>query len=56
VRVEGARVLFELEREDPAAFLARALADPRFPKLRALEYGQLSLADLYRDLYGVEGC
>ncbi|MBI5364820.1 MAG: ABC transporter ATP-binding protein [Planctomycetes bacterium] len=55
-RVRDARLVVELESDDPRAFLAKALADPAWPKPLAIEYGQLSLAELYRDLYGVEGC
>ncbi len=35
--------------------LARVLAAPALPELRALVYGELTLAELYRELYGVEG-
>ncbi|MFN0009714.1 MAG: ATP-binding cassette domain-containing protein [Planctomycetota bacterium] len=56
VRVEGLRASVALEGTDPAEFLARALAAPDLPRPRAAEYGELSLGDLYRELYGVEGC
>lgn len=56
VRVLGERAVFELEGGDARVFLARATADTRFPRPVSVEYGQLSLAELYRDLYGVEGC
>jgi len=56
VRVEGLRASVALDGADPAAFLARALAAPDLPRPRAAEYGELSLADLYREIYGVEGC
>lgn len=56
VRVEGLRASVTLDGTDPAAFLAVALASPDLPRPRAAEYGQLSLADLYREIYGVEGC
>lgn len=52
----GDRVVFELADGDARVFLARAAADVRFPRPTSVEYGQLSLAELYRDLYGVEGC
>lgn len=54
-RALGVRALIDLEDEDPRAFLAR-LSAIGGPIPRAIEYGQLSLAELYRDLYGVEGC
>lgn len=55
-RVRGERLLVELHADDPRPFLARALAAPAWPAPLAIEYGQMSLAELYRDLYGVEGC
>jgi len=56
VRVEGLRASVSLEEGDPASFLASALAASDLPRPRALQYGELSLGDLYRELYGVEGC
>jgi len=51
----GRRLVVSLAQEDPRAFL-RALAEaPDLPPPATLEYGQLGLRDLYRDLYGVEG-
>lgn len=55
-RAARPRLLVELASDDPRPFLAAALAHPRFPAPTAIEYGQMSLAELYRDLYGVEGC
>ncbi len=61
--VPGARVVRDderfgvhLEREDPRAFLAAACAVPNLPAPVSVEYGKLSLHELYRELYGVEGC
>lgn len=56
VRVEGARAAFELASDDPRAFLAALAAERRLPSPRAIEYGALSLAELLRELYGVEAC
>jgi len=56
VRIDGLRAIVSLEAADPAAFLARALDSPDLPRPRAAEYGGLSLAELYREIYGVEGC
>ena len=56
VRIDGLRASVSLDGAEPAAFLARALASPDLPRPRAAEYGELSLADLYREIYGVEGC
>lgn len=52
----GDALLLELDDADPRAALA-LLADERaLPAPRAIEFGRLSLPELYRDLYGVEGC
>lgn len=53
---DGARVSAHLDTEDPRAFLARLADVPALPAPRSVEYGQLSLQELYRELYGVEGC
>jgi ABC-type multidrug transport system ATPase subunit len=44
-----------LDNDDPRAFLAKFAASSRLPTPARVEWGQLSLAELYRDLYGVEG-
>lgn len=41
---------------EPRAWLARALALQSLPAPLSIEHGKLSLAELYRELYGVEGC
>jgi ABC-2 type transport system ATP-binding protein len=56
VRVDGVRMTVSLESGDPHAFLAAALSSPGLPRPRALQFGELSLAELYREVYGVEGC
>jgi ABC-2 type transport system ATP-binding protein len=56
VRIEGSRASVALEDGDPAVFLARALEARELPRPRAAQYGELSLAELYREIYGVEGC
>ena len=43
-----------LRSSDPRAFLA-ALASAGGPAPRAIDYGRLSLRELYQELYGVEG-
>ena len=62
-RVDG--VAFELreraavvdvEAGEPRRALASLLSDPACPAPRTLAYGELSLAELYRELYGVEAC
>lgn len=42
--------------EEPRDWLARFLSLPGLPAPQAIEHGKLSLAELYRELYGVEGC
>jgi len=56
VRQREGLVTFELARPDPREFLARATADRAFGAPLSIEYGPFSLQELYRDLYGVEGC
>ena len=41
---------------EPREWLARALDLPALPAPTTIEHGRLSLAELYRELYGVEGC
>jgi ABC-2 type transport system ATP-binding protein len=52
----GAAAVFEHEGDDPRPFLGALAALGDVPAPRALEYGELSLEELYRDLYGVEAC
>ncbi len=52
---DGARFAVHLAGDDPCAFLAAACAHPALPPPTTIEYGQLSLQELYRELYGVEG-
>jgi lipooligosaccharide transport system ATP-binding protein len=53
---ERVRAFVELDSDDPRPFLARVCASPGLPQPAAIEYGQLSLVELYRVLYGVEAC
>jgi ABC-2 type transport system ATP-binding protein len=55
VYVQGARTSFTLASDDPRPFLDRLQAARELPAPRAIEHGRMSLTDLYRDLYGVEG-
>jgi hypothetical protein len=55
VRVHGSRASFTLASDDPRPFLARLEAARDLPPPRAIEHGRMSLSDLYRDVYGVEG-
>lgn len=61
VRVETApsgavRAGIAIDADDPRAFLTHALARVELDAPTSIEYGQLSLQELYRELYGVEGC
>jgi ABC-2 type transport system ATP-binding protein len=60
VRVEGTRATVELESGEPNDFLVAVLSAPdpnsRAARPIALQVGELSLAELYREVYGVEGC
>ncbi len=54
VVLRGPRAIVQLEQEDPRPFLARMCASTRLPRPHSIEYGHLSLGELYRDVYGVE--
>lgn len=54
VVVRGRRASVVLPHPDPRAFLG-ALCASDLPQPTSLVYGELSLHELYRDLYGVEG-
>ena len=53
-RVQDTRAVIEVPGDDPRPFLAALCADASLPRPLALDYGELSLAELYRDVYGVE--
>jgi len=55
IRVDGARATATLPEPDPRAFLAALAAADDLPAPEKLAVGELSLGELYRDLYGVEG-
>jgi ABC-2 type transport system ATP-binding protein len=67
-RIGGARVRMEttpaglvraniaLESDDARAFIAAACTASGLSAPLSIEFGQLSLSELYRELYGVEGC
>ena len=52
---EGAQLHCMLSTPDPRPFLA-ALTQLDLPPPTRIEHGQLSLRDLYRRIYGLEGC
>jgi ABC-2 type transport system ATP-binding protein len=55
VVLRGRRAAVEIASDDPRAFLAKFGAELGLPRPEAIEYGQLSLQELYAELYGVEG-
>ena len=55
-RRDGNRAVLELESPDPRGVLGQLATDTSLPALQTLHYGELSLRELYRDLYGVEAC
>jgi ABC-2 type transport system ATP-binding protein len=56
LEVEGERATLLLAEEDPRPVLAALAAAPELPAPGRIEYGELSLEDLYRDLYGEDAC
>ncbi len=56
VRRDAALVSVVLEGRDPRPFLATLADHADLPAPLAIEHGRLSLRELYRELYGVEGC
>ncbi len=55
LRQDGPRFSLELPNDDPRAFLEALLQDHDLPAPHVIEYGKLSLGELYLNLYGVEG-
>lgn len=56
LRVEGTQATIDLAEGDPSALLGAALSSSALPRPRAVASGELSLQELYREVYGVEGC
>ncbi len=54
VRIDGGRCVLQLAEEDLRPTLRRLLEGPDFPRPLRLDYGELSLEELYRELYGEE--
>jgi len=54
-RVEAERVFLLLETDDPRPALAALAASPELEAPTGFSFGQLSLGDLYREIYGREG-
>ena len=55
LHLQGNALTVVLADRDPRPFLAALAARNDLPAPRSIEHGQLSLQELYRDLYGVEG-
>jgi len=55
LRLEGERATVFFPDGDGLASLRTLLGAPGLPEVRSVVYGELSLAELYRELYGVEG-
>jgi ABC-2 type transport system ATP-binding protein len=55
-RASAGHVVLELAEPDPRAALAALARADDLPAPRELAYGEPSLQELYRDLYGVEPC
>ena len=55
-KVRDGHVTVELDVDDPRAFLAHLAQRNDWPRPAFLSYGEVSLQDLYSDLYGVEAC
>ncbi len=53
-KLTGTRCVIELKEPDPRPLLAALAARTSLPAPREVRFGELSLAELYRDLYGVE--
>lgn len=54
-RVDGCHASLLLEDADPRTFLGDLAKHTELPAPTSIAHGSLSLGDLYRDLYGVEG-
>jgi len=49
-------VSVQLDAPDPRPFLGQLASMSEWPAPNRIEHGSLSMAELYRELYGVEGC
>ena len=56
LEVDGERATLLLADEDPRPVLAALTTARELPAPARIEYGELSLEDLYRDLYGEDAC
>jgi ABC-2 type transport system ATP-binding protein len=56
VRGDAQHLVLHLAEDDLRPLLRRLLDDPAFPRPLGVEYGELSLEDLYAELYGEAAC
>ncbi len=56
VELRGMEASLQLAEPDPRPVLTALARLPGLPPPSAVHYGELSLRELYRDLYGVEAC
>ena len=56
VQRKGLHAAIELGQPDPRSALAALAEQRQLPAPSSVRYGELSLRELYRDLYGVEAC
>jgi ABC-type multidrug transport system ATPase subunit len=55
VRLDGKEVAVLLDSDDPRRFLLRLASSSELPAPLSIEHGRISLRELYKALYGVEG-
>ena len=55
ITLEGSRASVMLREPDPRSFLSALAGADQLAPPKVIEHGQISLQELYRDLYGVEG-
>ncbi|MEM6672552.1 MAG: ABC transporter ATP-binding protein [Planctomycetota bacterium] len=55
VRADGSEVAVLLDSDDPRKFLLRLASSSELPAPTSIEHGRISLRELYKALYGVEG-
>lgn len=55
VSTDGLQLAVQLGTDDPREFLAKLSSQTDLPAPRTIAFGEISLEELYRNLYGVEG-
>jgi ABC-2 type transport system ATP-binding protein len=56
VQARDEKVTLQLSQEDPRAALVQLFSDSDSPRPVRMDYGELSLENLYQDLYGEDAC